>query len=247
MTATTVPLPNGEWHVRLPLSVTASVLIHGLLIAAAAMFLRAMPATITNDPGSTPLSATILALPPLRLEPDRPLPPMTPAEPMRTMLPNPIAPPSRSTPLPGVSAAPAKIQVQAEFIPVGRISYGVGNGRRLFGEQLAAQLANRYPTSPARAPRLDGSLSMLYPLKAAIKGQSLALSALLMIDEGGKISEARVLPEDPVFVAAVLTALKNAVFYPAQIDGKSIPYWMVLDFSFTIDGPTGPDGKRLDR
>jgi hypothetical protein len=247
VSATTIPLPNGGWQVRLPLSVTASVIIHALLIAGAALLLRAMPATIVSERGSIPLSATILALPPLRLEPAAPLPPLTPVEPMLSMLAAPIAPPSRSTPLPGVSATPAKIQVQAEFIPVGRISYGVGNGKRLLGEQLAAQLASRYPTPPARTPRLDGSLSMLYPLKGAIKGQSLALSALLMIDECGKISEARVLPEDSVFVAAVLAALKNAAFYPAQIDGKPIPYWTVLDFSFKIDGPTGPDGKRLDR
>ena len=108
-------------------------------------------------------------------------------------------------------------------------------------------MASRFSAPPARAPRLDGSLSMLYPVKGALKGQSLSLSALLMIDDNGRISEARVLPDDPVFVAAVLAALKNAIFVPAQIDGKAIPYWTVLDFKFTIDGPTGPDGKRLER
>ncbi len=233
-------------RMRLPLSLSASIVIHAILLVAAALVLRAMPATVGSDSRTKALSATIVVLTPIIFD-DAFLQPITPAEPLQTMLPAPVAPQPRTTPLPGVSATPATIQVIAEFIPVGRISYGVSDGTRLFGAGFRTQMAARFADIPARAPRLNGTLSVLYPVKGAMAGRSLALSALLLIDARGKISEARVLPEDPVFIAAVLAALKNSAFYPAELDGRPIPYWTVLDFNFTIDGPTGQDGKRLDR
>jgi hypothetical protein len=249
MNAATLPLPGSrDWpmRLRLPLSLTASIVVHAALLVAAAIVLRAMPATVGNDSPATALSASIVVQTPIVFD-DALMQPITPAEPLQTMLPAPVAPQPRMTPLPGVSATPATIQVVADFIPVGRISYGVSDGTRLFGAGMRAQMATRFTDIPARAPRLNGTLSVLYPTKGAMAGRSLALSALLLIDEHGKISEARVLPEDPVFIAAVLAALKNSRFYPAEFDGKPISYWTVLDFNFTIDGPTGPDGKRLDR
>jgi hypothetical protein len=56
-----------------------------------------------------------------------------------------------------------------------------------------------------------------------------------------------VLPNDPSFAAAIIAALKGARFKPAERAGKPVPYWTVLEFRFKIDGPTGPDGKRLDQ
>jgi hypothetical protein len=245
--ATARLLPRNPESVRLPLSLTASIVIHALLLIAAATLLRAMPATLVRDGGPNVLTANLIALPPLNLEPALPLDMLDPPAPMPSMLPTPEAPPARVTPLAGVSVAPATIQVDAEFAPVGKISYGVSDGVKLFGPDLRTQMAERYAQIPARPPRLNGTISVMYPIKGAMAGKSLALTALLMIDQAGRITEARVLPDDPVFVAAVLVALKNAVFYPAQIDGNPIPYWTVVDFNFTIDGPTGPDGKRLDR
>lgn len=235
-------------NVRLPLSLTASVAIHVLVITTLAILLRAMPATVGNEPRSASvLSADIIALPPMVIEAAVPLPKLDPVEPIRPMLPTPVVPPWRNTPSPGISTTPATVQTIAEFVPVGRISYGIGDGKRLFGAGLGAQMASRFSLAPQRAARLDGSLSVLYPTKGAMKGRSQTLSALLSIDEHGRVSEARVLPEDDVFVAAVLHSLAHARFYPAQLDGKPIAYWIVLDFNFRIDGPTGPDGKRLDR
>lgn len=246
--ATVTHFPYAFPRARLPLSFTASVVVHVMLLVTLGLLLRAMPGTIGSNsvpPGT--LSATIIAVPQLKLVPDLPLPLLVPVQPMQQMLPVPPAPTSRNTPTPGISAAPATVQANAEFAPVGRVSYGVGDGSNLFGAGLGERMASRFSARAARTPRLNGTLSMFYPIKGAAKGRSLALSALLMIDARGKIAEARVLPDDPEFVAAVLAGLKNAVFHPAQREGKPIPYWTVIDFKFSIEGPTGPDGKRLDR
>ncbi|MEP7064176.1 MAG: energy transducer TonB [Betaproteobacteria bacterium] len=246
-TAIISPARGGLSPSRLPLSFTASVVIHLLALVLLAILLRAMPATVADAGPTSALSANIIALPPLTVDAGEPLPTLDLVAPMQSMLPLPVEIPIRTTQAAGVSVAPAKIQVVAEFAPIGKISYGASDARQHFGNDIAAKMAQRFLDPAARMPRLNGTLSAMYPIKGAAKGQSLALTALLMIDQAGKISEARVLPDDPVFVAAVMAALKNAVFYPAQLDGKPMPYWTALDFKFSIDGPTGPDGKRLDR
>ena len=88
--------------------------------------------------------------------------------------------------------------------------------------------------------RLDQILVALGISEAQQRRAALALAE-------GHVVEVRVLPDDSMFVVAVMAALKNARFSPATEDGKPIPYWAVLDFSFKIDGPTAADGRRLDR
>lgn len=233
---------------RLPASLAASLAIHVVLLVALGILLRAMPATLGSQRvASQALTADIITLPDLNPELTAPLPALALVQPIHEMLPLPIAPVTRNTPEPGLSTAPATIQASAEFAPVGRISYRFGDGARLFGADLAKRMSARFPEVAARPPRIDGSLSAMYPVKAAREGRSQALSALVSIDADGRITDVRVLPDDPVFAAAVMAAVRNARFQPAQVLGKPAPYWAVLDFTFKIDGPTGPDGRRLDR
>ena len=231
---------------RLSASIVASVAIHACLLFIAAIMFRALPPAAKGD--DTPVTvATILAAPTFKLEVPMPLDSISSGEPMRMMLPLPIPPPLQPASLSGLSLSPVRVPLEAEFAPVGNISSGIGNGARLFGDKLADKMRAPYPQPVSHAPQLVGSLVAMYPVKGARKGQSMGLSALLMIDAGGRITEARVLPDEPAFVAAVLAALRNAVFKPAKADGRAVPYWIVIDFRFDIAGPTGPDGKRLDR
>ena len=62
---------------------------------------------------------------------------------------------------------------------------------------------------------------------------------LLAIDTNGAITSARVIPDDPDFGPAVLASLKGARFQPADIDGKPVPYWAILEYLFTV-----PDASR---
>ena len=231
---------------RLTASIVASVVIHACLLFAAAAAWRALPpaARGTDQPV---LEATILALPSVNIEAPVPLDLLAAGEPMQTMLPIPVAPPPSQASLPGISVVPANVPIEAEFAAVGNISSGISNGLRLFGAKLPDQMKARFPYVVTQPPQLAGTLVAMYPAKGARAGRSLALSALLMIDTGGRITEARVLPDEPLFIAAVLAALKGAVFKPARVDGHPVAYWTVMDFRFDIDGPTAPDGKRLDR
>jgi hypothetical protein len=231
---------------RLSVPLVVSLAIHVCLLFIAAMVFRAMPpaAKGADQPATV---ATLLALPTVKLVVPVPIELMSRGEPMQSMLPIPVPPAAEPASLPGLSVSPVAVPLVAEFAPVGNISSGTGNGARLFGDKLAEKMRARYPDVPAQPPQLASSLVAMYPVKGARKGQSMSLSALLMVDAGGRITEARVLPDEPVFVAAVLAALRNAAFKPAKLDGKPVPYWTVIDFRFDIDGPTGPDGKRLDR
>jgi hypothetical protein len=46
-------------------------------------------------------------------------------------------------------------------------------------------------------------------------------------------------PDDPTFRTAVLAALADTQFTPAELDGKPIVYWAILEFVFDIDPPGG--------
>ena len=234
---------------RMPLSIAASVAIHIAVLVAIGVLLRAMPATVVkHDRGLPSLSADIIALPALSDEPRPLLPPLAPAEPIQ---------PDAAV------AAGATVAHDAGARSVVGAGDDPGERRtrcRSAGSRTASakERGSSAPTSrsrwhrairsnPRAPPRVEGSLAVLYPVKAAAQGRSLTLSALLSIDAEGHVVEVRVLPDDSVFVAAVMAALRNARFSPATSDGKPIPYWAVLDFAFKIDGPTAPDGRRLDR
>jgi TonB family protein len=242
----------------MPASLAVSVLIHLLLVVCIALIIRAMPAVVAPQNNTPPsLAATLAAVPAAQpvLEMLQELPPPSPFQPMdsppQTADSSPVssaaATPLLHTPLAGISVNPATAVIEEEFAPVGHINNSTGNGRDDFGPRLPDQMQERFPEAASVTPTPIGSLSALYPTKAARQGRSMKLSALLMIDAAGNITEARVLPNDPSFAAAIIAALKGARFKPAERAGKPVPYWTVLEFRFKIDGPTGPDGKRLDQ
>jgi TonB family protein len=249
MSVASATLPG--WRPELPrlsASLVASLAIHGALLVLLTAVLRAMPAPSRGS--DTPIMQATLLTQQVQIDPATlvPLDVLAPAEPLQKMLPIPLPPPSAAAPpLPGISVVPAKVQTDVEFASVGNIASGISNGVKMFGDRLSDQMRARFPEPVAQGPQLAGPLVAMYPAAGAREGRSMTLSALLMIDESGQITEARVLPDDPVFVPAVIAALRNASFKPAKRDGRSVPYWTVLDFRFTIAGPTAPNGKRLDR
>ena len=258
MAQTPVRWWDGITQSRMPASLAVSLLIHLLLLVCITLIVREMPAVVAPRNSTAASLAATLAMAPAaqpvlemlqELPPPAPLPPM--ASPPQTADSAPVssaaATPLLHTPLAGISVNPATAVIEEEFAPVGHINNSTGNGRDDFGPRLPDQMQERFPDGASVTPTPIGSLSALYPTKAARQGRSMKLSALLMIDASGNITEARVLPNDPSFAAAIIAALKGARFKPAERAGKAIPYWTVLEFRFKIDGPTGPDGKRLDQ
>jgi hypothetical protein len=76
-----------------------------------------------------------------------------------------------------------------------------------------------------------------YPLEAAREHISARIAAVLTIDAAGKVvpEDTRLVPDDPMFRAAVLAAIAGATFTPAELDGDPMPYWLILEFVFYID------------
>ncbi len=94
----------------------------------------------------------------------------------------------------------------------------------------------------ARAPKLSGAVITAYPIDAARAHQSARIAAVLTVDAAGKIVDRDTLlaPDDPMFRTAVLNALADdARSRRAELDGKPIAYWAILEFVFDIDPPPG--------
>jgi outer membrane biosynthesis protein TonB len=105
----------------------------------------------------------------------------------------------------------------------------------------AARLAQRFPTIAARAPKLSGAVITAYPVDAARAHQGARIAAVLTVDVSGRVVDRDTVlaPDDPMFRAAVLTALATTQFTPAELDGKPVTYWAILEFVFDIDPPSG--------
>ncbi|HEY7943299.1 MAG TPA: TonB family protein, partial [Casimicrobiaceae bacterium] len=88
---------------------------------------------------------------------------------------------------------------------------------------------------------VNGAVITSYPIEAARAHQSARIAAVLTVDASGNIVDRDTVlsPDDPVFRRAVLTALAATKFTPAELDGKPIAYWAILQFVFDIDPPPG--------
>ncbi len=78
---------------------------------------------------------------------------------------------------------------------------------------------------------------MVYPSAALEAGSGGRVAALLTIDVQGRILESTLLPADGLFAPAVANALKTAQFTPAEIDGKPVPYWAIVEYYFSVARP----------
>jgi hypothetical protein len=228
---------------RFGYSVVASTLVHALVIIA----LASVRPTLTLAPNLLGLTGPLQ----VELHEDiapviEPLPePMQPITvPTFLPTPEPIALDAllRNSPV-LASAASGKVTAQPLVVRQGppNISGSVavgplGNPERV-SVATAARLAQRFPVRAARPPLPRGAVITSYPVEAARSHTSARIAAVLTIDAAGKVvpEDTRLVPDDPMFHAAVLAAIDGAAFAPAELDGDPIPYWLILEFAFYID------------
>lgn len=83
------------------------------------------------------------------------------------------------------------------------------------------QAAEKAPAPAEEPPKLLNRVNPVYPQAAIDKGLQGHVSVELVVDEAGKVAEARVLESsDPVFDAPSLEAVRQWTFAPPQKDGK---------------------------
>jgi outer membrane biosynthesis protein TonB len=232
---------------RFGYSVAASGVVHGLLIIA----LASVRPTLTLSPNLLGLTGTLQvqlteeAVPVIEPMPE----PMAPiAAPRFLPTPEPIALETliRNPPVPA-SAASGTVTTQPLVIRQGppnsngSVAVGpLGNPERV-SVATAARLAQRFPVRAARPPMPSGAVITGYPLEAARSHLSGRIAAVLTIDAAGKVvtADTRLVPDDPMFHAAVQAAINDAAFTPAELDGDPMPYWLILEFVFSIDPAPG--------
>ena len=225
---------------RLSMAVGASLVIHALTIAA----LRGLIPTINMSPqlgigGSiTALQAVIAAPSPEPIALEEPLPRLQ-IDPKLL-----LAPALR--PIELIDRRPL---TQAES--AGSMPYRSGSDRRQvsiavgtiddparIGPDYTARLAQRFPHRAAKPPTLLGSPIVAYPAAALDSGTERRVTVLLTVRADGSIADSQLTYDDPLFGPAALEALKSAQFAPAEIDGKPIPYWAIVEFVFSLRQPS---------
>lgn len=232
---------------RFGYSVTASAIIHGLLIVA----LASVRPSLTLAPNLLGLAG------PLQVQLNEqaapviePLPePMVPlAVPHLLPMPEPVSLEALIAKTPVLASAASGSQTSQPLVVRqgppninGSVAVGpLGNPERV-STATAARLAQRFPVRAARPPTPKGAVITGYPLEAARSHISARIAAILTINPAGKVvaAETRLVPDDPMFHAAVLAAIDGAEFAPAELDGDPMPYWLILEFVFSIDPASG--------
>ena len=222
-----------------------SLLAHAALLAA----LGSMVTTAWRSDGAaaTPGSGVPLQawLVPRAAEPEAPPAPPAPvpevAPPPPPVVAAPPVPLPPATPVPSGLTWPGQSGTDAPRPPppspadLGDVAVGATTDLARFGLATKLRLAALYPVKPGRLPRLARPLSVTYPDWALRDRANAHVDALLLLDANGAVVETMVAPDDPIFAPAVREALAGAAFVPAKAADTPLPYWIALEFVFTID------------
>ena len=242
---------------RLWLAFAASALAHAVALVIFAGLLLPSPVPVWIRMGQPAVVQVLLAEP----EPAKVAPPETPIEIAKiqpeiepTIAPLPVPAPAPTTPDPPAltrridpqpPAAPATgaatpteplpdAMPDDSPIPPGDVAIGAAESPAALGTTQALRLAQRFPQKIGLRPRLQNPLVVLYPPRAARAFREARVSALLIIDDDGKVLETTLLPDDPLFGPTVRDALASAKFLAAEAESRPVAYWMVLEFVFTM-------------
>jgi Gram-negative bacterial TonB protein C-terminal len=234
---------------RLTLSLALSVAAHLIVIAMLAGLLEPLLTPVLGRVGQAlPIEVAIVGVRPIAFTapPEAPAPaselPMAPQRPgsapaLRTA-------PVLSPPQAEVPAQPFGVSVQADVNaetlsadappPPGDVSVGAIIDSERLGHAQALRLAQRFPRTAAKPPRLREPLIAPYPPRAARAHAEARIAVLLLLDATGRVVDTTLFPDESLFGPAIVDALNGARFAPAEADAKPMPYWMILEFVFSM-------------
>lgn len=225
---------------RLTAAVGASLVIHALVIASLRGVVAPLPAQTPGVQDNFGTLQAVLAGPRTEVEPSAPTPFEPPTIPalFAPPLAEPIEVPTRRPQFQAPAPAPGPVpRSAAERPPISIAIKPVEDPSRL-GPEYVLSLAQRFPRRASKAPALRGSPAVVYPRAALDAGMDGRVAALVTLDEQGHVLDSTLLPEGGLFSPAVADALKTAQFAPAEIDGKPVPYWAIVEFFFNIARPS---------
>ena len=224
---------------RLSIAIGVSLLVHALTIASLRGLLPTIYTYAQGGAGSFtalqavlagPMSDAPPAEPELAIDPNLLVPPET--HPLEPPIERPVP---QAAPMPGGGAVTSGARSPEVSIAVGLID---DPGR--LGADYVVRLAQRFPDRAAKPPMLVGTTIVVYPPAALASGTERRVAVLLTLRADGSIAESQLVPEDPLFGPTVLDALKDARFTPAEIEGKPVPYWAIVEFVFLLGQAPAP-------
>jgi outer membrane biosynthesis protein TonB len=165
-----------------------------------------------------------------------------------TPMPTPQRPPVISTPSPG-AAIPFEPSIEptpSDKPPSGDVAVGPVNDLDRIGRAQALRLASRYPQPVTKRPQLLDTLTVPYPLRAAFAYRDARITVLMLVEADGRIIDTTLYPDDPLFTPTVLASLRGARFAPADIKGKPVPYWAMMEFVFTMRRSARPPERMAE-
>ena len=210
-----------------------SVALHGVMVVMPqapsgggihGAFDRSPPinATLSTPAADVSAAETVLAAAGPAREPDVALPASSP--PVATQAASPAAPMRFGNGVPG------GILVQPHML----------EDRNRLGDLLSRQLAD-FPVEVDMPVRLRDPIAVRYPSAALAAGRQGSVVVWIVVNTQGKAEEVQVVdgPED--FSAAVLEALRDIYFLPAQNNRRLIAFPLSLEFTFRLPVAPGPE------
>jgi periplasmic protein TonB len=225
---------------------TASLLVHGTLVALALLLPLLWDAPLPSTPDA--LRAFFVAPEPA------PPPPPPPPPPRASLRQAPTAP----VPFPQTSHAfVAPIEVPEEIKPNAGIDLGIEGGvpggveggvpGGVAGGVVGGLLPAPMPSPPTtvvrvggaiKAPKLVHSVAPEFPLLAAQARVSGLVIVEANVDKQGRVIDVRVLRGHPLLDAAALTAVRQWRYQPLLLNGIPMEFVLTLTVQFTLtQGP----------
>ena len=201
---------------RLPASRLGAALGYSLLLHIAVLTQVEAPKRL-ELPATAPLSVLLIPLQPAAAPLERPA---APAEEGKRPRPRqPPAPPQAAVP---PRADPVPAPPGEDRLP--RISaIRVGTPPSMPPPGPVVSPGGALPAGELRLPSLAGPLNGRYPVRARQAREKATVVFQLLIDEAGRVEEARSLtPAEEDFVDAATAALRGASFKPGEIGGRPV-------------------------
>jgi TonB family protein len=158
---------------------------------------------------------------------------VTPApEPVPEPVVVPVADPPAAAPPPLPATTPSVAQPAPPADPAGSVTLGILTGAHA-GDLMRP--GDRYPARVDREPRMLGGVLATYPAEARRVRAGGRVAVVLDLDERGQVTSVELVRDDPLFSQAVTEALQHARFAPAEVATHPVPYWIAVEFVFSID------------
>ena len=222
---------------RLSLAIGASLLIHVLALAALRGIAPAMYVAPKVGTGGFSSLQAVLAAPKPEEPPERARAERVPEPAVVPPAAHPLEPPMRRrSPQPVLEAGGDPERTGASLLDFS-IAVGTIDDPAKLGWDFVVRLAARFPERISKPPLMIGTPVMSYPQAALEAGAQGSVAALVMLRTDGTIDEVQLAHDAPLLGPAALEALKDVRFTPAEIDGKPVPYWAIVEFVFLIGRP----------